>query len=93
MVRNGDGKPGDGAPDANYLIVPCDALDRIIVQLTVVQGNVQIARRRIGRGQASESDNLDQLLARMEDGTRAMAAEIRTILGGTSNLREDTAQD
>lgn len=93
MAQNGDGQSGNGSSDARYLIVPGDAMDRILVRLTVVHGNVQIARRRIRRGQASGSDDLDQLLARTEEGTRAMVAEIHAILVATSSMREDTDPD
>jgi hypothetical protein len=93
MMQNGDGQTENGASRERSFLVPSDAMDRIVVSLTVVHGYAQLARRRIRRDGTSGCEDLEQALARMEEATRAIAAELWVIMGAISRPRDDTNPD
>jgi hypothetical protein len=73
-----------------WYIFSGDEIDRIIVPLTVVHAHVQLLRRRIRQNGPDGIDDLDQSLARMEEATRTMTAELWAALAATSDPRGDT---
>jgi hypothetical protein len=90
MMKSGDDQPESGASRERYSIAQGDVLDRIVLPLTVLHAHVQLLRRRIRQNGPDGIDDLDQVLARMEDATRTMTAELWAALGATSHHRGDT---
>jgi hypothetical protein len=93
VMKSGDEEPVNGEAHDDVIIVSGDALNRVIVPLTVVHGHVQLLRRRIQRNQAIGSDELDRALSQMEQATRTMVAELSGIMGATSRSRRSWDPD
>lgn len=84
-----DKQPVNADAPGPYYIVSGDEVNRILIPLTVVHGYAQLLRRRIRQNKIRGVDDVDQVLASMEEATRTMAAEIWAALGATRHPRQD----
>lgn len=59
--------------------VSAEELNRMAIPLTVVRGYVQLLQRRIRSGRFVNNDELLRTLTLMEEATRTIQAELRTL--------------
>lgn len=58
------------------VILSGEGLNRLIIHLSVVHGQVQLLRRQFDRNPTLGRDELDRALARLEGSTRALVAAL-----------------
>lgn len=88
-MNSGYSAPTDEAADDREIVVSSDTLDRIVVSLTVVHGRVQLLRHHMRHHGMPGNDDLEAALDSMEVASRAMAAELWTMLGTVPGASED----
>lgn len=92
MMSSGDEESVSRTTGEHSIIVPDDALNRVMISLTIVYGRVQLVRRRLQRDQGIDTDELEQELSQLEEAARAMVAELSGILNVSTSRKGPTPE-
>lgn len=64
-----------------------ERLERLAVPLTVLHANIQLLQRRIRKGEMPENDALLRVLEKLEQASRTLSGELRTLHDSVSTER------
>lgn len=71
-------KPRPEPPrESDAAAIPDRVLERIAAPMTVMHANIQLLQRRVRRGNAPDPDALLRALAKMEQASRTIIAQLR----------------
>jgi hypothetical protein len=93
MSETGDEHPASGAASDHVYLLSAEEVDQLTVSLTIVQGYVQLIRRRVLRSPTSRREDLALPLERMERAARDMSSELWDIIGARTSLLDDNDPD
>jgi hypothetical protein len=90
MSKSGDERPADDPAGERLYVMSAEEVDQFIVSLTVIQGYVQLIRRRVLRTPTSRREDLVHALERIDRASHDMTSELWDIIGArASPLDED----